>query len=420
MTRTESIPNPDVQGEPRPEIVGFNPLDAAVQADPFAHYGWLREHAPVYRAPWRRGTTLYVLSRHEDVVAALKDPATYSSRVAPAPILMFKDPPDHTRLRRSLQRAFTPRAIEELAPRVGEIAKTLAARFVAAGGGDVVDAFAHPLPAMVIGEMLGVPAERAEDLRRWSDDTIRALGGGIDLDEEALVLARQGAASLFGLLQSVLDGHRERGGVSIGAALARLAADGELTEGEALFFAQFLFVAGHETTTSLLASGAELLARDANLLARLRRSPELLPAFVEEVLRTRPSLHRLFRVTTRDVMLHGTTIPAGAPVLLLLGAANRDARRFAAGDAFDFGGDASGQLAFGWGIHVCLGAPLARLEGRIGFRALIEHVARLEIDATRQAVPIVGGTTSEFGWRALYLHVTACDRATEPNGGREG
>ena len=410
MTRKEWIPNPDLKGDPRPSVCSFDPLDAAVQADPFAHYAWLREQAPVFRAPWRKNATLYVLSRHEDVVAALKDPATYSSQVAPAPILMFKDPPDHTRLRRTLQRAFTPRAIEELAPRVEEIATALAASFVASGGGDVVDAFAHPLPAMVIGEMLGVHAERGQDLRRWSDDTIRALGGGIDLDEEALASARQGAASLFALLQSVLDGHRERGGASIGAALARLAAEGELTDGEALFFAQFLFVAGHETTTSLLASGAELLARDPVLLARLRRSPELMPAFIEEVLRTRPSLHRLFRVTTREVTLHDTTIPAGAPVLLLLGAANRDQRRFAAGDAFDLDADASGQLAFGWGIHVCLGAPLARLEGRIGFRALLEHAARLGIDATRPPVPIVGGTTSEFGWRALYLHAEGTRR----------
>src|SRR5262245_51498527 len=137
MNRKESIPIPVVQGEPRPSITGFDPLDAAVQADPFAHYAWLREQAPVYRASWRKNATLYVLSRHEDVVAALKDPATYSSRVAPAPILMFKDPPDHTRLRRTLQRAFTPRAIEELAPRVEEIATALATSFVATGGGDI-------------------------------------------------------------------------------------------------------------------------------------------------------------------------------------------------------------------------------------------------------------------------------------------
>ena len=164
---------------------------------------------------------------------------------------------------------------------------------------------------------------------------------------------------------------------------------------EALFFSQFLFVAGHETRTSLLGVGAAILARDPALLARLKAAPELLPAFVEEVLRTRPSLHRLFRVTTREVRLHGVTIPAGAPVLLLLGAANRDAERFAAGDAFTLDQDPSGQLAFGWGIQVCLGAPLARLEARIGFRVL---------DAARPPVPIVGGTTSEFGWRELYLN----------------
>ena len=211
----------------------------------------------------------------------------------------------------------------------------------------------------------------------------------------------------------MLEEHRRSGGDSIGAQLARLAADGELSDQEALFFSQFLFVAGHETTTSLLGSGAAILAGAPHLVARLRAEPALLPAFVEEVLRTRPSLHRLFRVTTRAIELHGVTIPAGAPVLLLLGAANRDARRFAAGDAFTLDGDASGQLAFGWGIHVCLGAPLARLEARIGFRVLLERTGTLEPDVGRPPVPVVGGTTSEFGWRELYLNVARV-REEEP------
>lgn len=382
---------------------GFDPRDPAIQADPFTHYAWLREAAPGYVAPWRRGARLYVLSRFDDVLAALKDPATFSSQVAPAPILMFKDPPDHTRLRRTLQRAFTPRAIDALAPRIAEIAGPLCDAFLDAGGGDFVDAFAHPLPALVIGEMLGVPEGRRHELRRWSDDTIRNLGGGIGLTAEERAAAQQGMMQLLALLQSVLDEHGRSGGDSIGAELARLASGGELSPQEALFFSQFLFVAGHETTTSLLAGGAAILAAEPALLARLKADPGLLPAFVEEVLRTRPSLHRLFRVTTRAVELHGVTIPAGAPVLLLIGAANRDRRRFAAGDAFALDGDPSGQLAFGWGIHVCLGAPLARLEARIGFRLLLERTRRLELDVTRPPVPVVGGTTSEFGWRELYL-----------------
>lgn len=384
---------------------GFDLLDPAIQAEPFAHYEWLREYAPVYAARGRKGATVYVLSRYDDVVAALKDAETFSSQVAPAPILMFMDPPDHTRLRKTLQRAFTPRAVDALAPQVEALAVALWKAYLATGGGDVVDAFAHPLPALVIGALLGVPADRRHDLRRWSDDTVRNLGGGVGLTPEERAAARDGTMQLFTVLQAVLDGHRARPDDGIGGELARLTLEGALTEPEALFFCQFLFVAGHETTMSLLASGLEVLARRPELVSRLQAAPELVPQFVEEMLRWKPSLHRLFRVVRRDVRLHGVDIPAGATILLLLGAANRDPRRYRQHDALDVDGDASGQLAFGSGIHVCLGAPLARLEGRIGFRAVLEHTARLAIDHTRPPVPITGGTTSEYGWRELHLRV---------------
>ena len=383
--------------------VAFDLLDPAIQADPFEHYARLRESGPVLEVPWRENGRAYVLSRYDDIVRVLRDPDTFSSQVASAPILMFKDPPQHTRLRKTLQRAFTPRAIEALAPRVEELAGDLYDAFLDTGGGDFVDGFAHPLPALVIGEMLGVPVERRRELRRWSDDTIRGLGGGIGMSREERQAARQGAMQLFALLQSVLEARRAAPDDSIGGELARLTNEGALGVEEALFFSQFLFIAGHETTATLFACGAEILARRPDLLERLRADPELIPRFVEEVLRWKPSLHRLFRVTRQEVTLHGVTIPPGATVVLLLGAANRDARRFAQGDALDLDADASGQLAFGWGIHVCLGAPLARLEGRVGFRLLVERTRRIAIDPSRPAVPISGGTTSEFGWRELHL-----------------
>jgi cytochrome P450 len=385
----------------------FDLLDLGIQADPFPHYAGLLDRAPVHPVPWHAGLTVWVLSRFEDVTAALKDPETFSSQVAPAPILMFKDPPEHTRIRKTLQRAFTPRAIDALAPRIEALARELWDAFLARGGGDVIDGFAHPLPALVIGEMLGVPDDRRHDLRRWSDDTVHALGGGLGMSAEARAAAQAGAMQLAALLRSVLDGWRERPGDTIGSDLARLAAAGEITDDEAAAFAQFLFVAGHETTTSLFGSGLELLARDPALRERLRAAPERLGAFVEEMLRWKPSLHRLFRVTKRDVTLHGTTIPAGSIVCLLLGAANRDPRRYPQGDAFALAGDAAGQLAFGSGIHVCLGAPLARLEGRIGFRVVLERTAHLALHPDHVPVPITGGTTSEFGWRELHLRAEA-------------
>ncbi|MGH7786374.1 MAG: cytochrome P450 [Candidatus Binatia bacterium] len=383
----------------------FDLYDAALQADPFGAYARLRDSAPVHVAQGPKGMPVYVLSRYDDVARALKEPQTFSSQVAPAPILMFKDPPEHTRLRRTLARAFTPRAIDALAPRVEALACELYEPYLAAGGGDFVDAFAHPLPAMVIGEMLGIPTDRRRELRQWSDDSIRALGGGIGLSKAEREAARGGAMQLFALLQDVLDGYRDRPGDTIGGELARLTQDAELTADEALFFSQFLFVAGHETTTALFACGAALLARQPGLLDRLRAAPGEVPRFVEEVLRCTPSLHRLFRRTTQAVTLHGVTIPDGATVLLLLGAANRDPRRFPAGDSVALDADPSGHLAFGGGIHMCLGAPLARLEGRIGFRLLIERTARIALDPAQAAQPVTGGTTSEFGWRSLPLLV---------------
>lgn len=178
---------------------------------------------------------------------------------------------------------------------------------------------------------------------------------------------------------------------------------GELTVEEALYFSQFLFVAGHETTTALFACGAALLADEPELLERLRRHPALVSRFVEEVLRTTPPLHRLFRRTRRAVEVRDTTIPCDANVVLLLGAANRDAQRFGAGDAVSLDADPSGHLAFGSGIHICLGAPLARLEGQIGFELLVARTSRLRRDPASSAEPITGGTTSEFGWRTLPL-----------------
>ncbi len=385
----------------------FDLFDPGLQSDPFRTYGRLRDAAPVHVTVGRRGEPVYVLSRYEDVTRALKDVQTFSSQVAPAPILMFKDPPDHTRLRRMLARAFTPRAIEALAPRIAALAGALYEPYLAAGGGDFVDAFAHPLPALVIGEMLGVPVNRRSELRRWSDDTIRALGGGVGLSRDERVAAREGAMQLYALLHGVLEGQRARPDKTIGGALARMTVDGELTVEEALYFSQFLFVAGHETTTALFACGAALLADEPALLEELRRQPALVTRFVEEVLRTTPPLHRLFRRTRCAVQVHDTTIPADTSVVLLIGAANRDARRFDAGDAVSLEADPSGHLAFGSGIHMCLGAPLARLEGRIGFELLVACTARLRRDPASSAEPITGGTTSEFGWRTLPLIVDA-------------
>ena len=387
-------------GEPA-TAAAFDPFDTSIQIDPFPHYARLRREGPVVRLDGAPEPT-YAVCGYDAVLAALRDPATFSSRVAPVPILLCLDPPEHTRLRAAISGVFRPRALERLSGAIEERARRLWAEYLAAGGGDVVAGFAAPLPIAVIADLLGLPPEGHGLLRRGAEASIQALGAAMRGERP-----RPEDVAAFEALRVYLDGAlaalREDPPEHAGGRLARLVNEDALTGEEALAFAQFLFVAGHETTMSLLASGADVLAREPALLERLGREPDLVARFVEEVLRLRSPLQRVFRVATRTTRLGGVGIPAGARVLLLLGAANRDPACFPDPDRFDLDRDASGHLAFGFGTHVCLGSPLARLEARIAFAVVARTTASLRPDPRAAALPITDGTLSEFGWRELPL-----------------
>lgn len=386
----------------------FDLLDAEVQVHPFAAYATMRARGPVEILDPEATSPTFVVSHHEEARAVLGDPARFSSRLLPLPALLFLDPPDHDRIRRTVSRAFTARAVAGLGDRITEIATDLTDRYVAAGGGDLVAAVSGRLPVYVIGQVLGVPTGDWEQLRHWSEDSVRALSAVGSGGEEAQS-ALAGAMALHQRLGEVAEDHAARHATdpadTIAGRLAAAEAGGELDRAELVGFLQLLFVAGHETTTALITHTAELLAHAPELQRAVRADRSLVVPLIEEVLRTSGPLQRLFRIATVDTELGGVAIPKGATVVVLIGSANRDAARFTAGDAIDLDRAETNHLAFGHGIHHCLGAPLARLEARIAVERLLDRTETIEPDPDETPVRFTGGTTSELQTTRLPLVV---------------
>lgn len=383
--------------------------DPAVQQDPFAHYVRLRAQGPVHRLPGP-GVPTYVVCGYDAARAVLGNPQVFSSRLLPLPAMLFLDPPDHDRIRRTASRAFTARAITALEPRIAAIADDLVTRFVSRGGGDVVAEVTGRLPVYVIGEMLGVPTGEWEQLRAWSDATVRALSVGAGAGGDDAEAALAGAAALHDHLGAVAEGHAASPSDTIAGRLVACEREGELDRAELVAFLQLLFVAGHETTAALLSRCVEILAGRPALLRDLQGDSALVPAFVEEVLRAYGPLQRLFRTTTTDVDVAGRRVPAGATVVVLLGAASREEGRFEGGEDIALGAADATHLAFGHGIHRCLGAPLARLEGRVAVERLVGAVSTLDLDPDRPPERFSGGTTSELQTTSLWVTVTGSRR----------
>jgi cytochrome P450 len=359
-------------------------LTDEMRRNPYPLYDRMRESSPALHVP---GPDLWMIFDYEGVKQALHDHEVWSSDVAPSrgirfEWLLFMDPPRHTHLRAILSRAFTPRSIANLEPRVREIARDLLGRVLDRGEMDLAADFAVPLPMMVIAEMLGAPSEDWPRLKEWSD-AIVGLASTILGSEEAA----RGASEVFGRADEEMKGYLERLVAERREAprddlLTRLVeaeVDGHrLGEGELLRFVQLLLAAGTETTTNLLDNAVLCLTENPAELARLRARPELLPSAIEEVLRYRSPGQAMFRVPRRDVTLHGQVIPAGKLVLALIGSANRDPRHFEDAHRFDVARDPNPHVAFGHGIHFCLGAPLSRLEGRVGLGELLAHTRSFE------------------------------------------
>ena len=382
--------------------VAFDLFDPTVQQRPFEAYVGLRDRGAVELVDPTASPLTFVVSHYESARAVLRDPETFSSRTIEAPAMLFLDPPDHDRIRRTINRAFTPRSIATLEPRIGEIASALIEPYVAAGGGDFITAVAGRLPVYVIGEMLGVPTDDWEKLREWSEATVHTLSAVLgDVDPAAVA----SSMALHAYLDEVANRRLADPDDTITGRLVTFETAGEISRDELVSFLLLMFVAGHETTTALLAHTLERLATDPALLKTVQEDRALVGPLIEEMLRTCASLQRVFRVATTDTEIAGVDIPAGSTVVVLIGAANRDNRRFAAGDQIDLDAADAAHLAFGQGIHHCLGAPLARLEARVALDRILDAATAVRLDPDHRIVRFVGGSTSELLTTALWLAV---------------
>ncbi|WP_406164946.1 cytochrome P450 [Streptomyces sp. NBC_00996] len=378
--------------------------DPAFRADPFPLYRQLREDGPVRRAVIAGGLEAWLVTRYEDGLAALSDSRLSSDvRDASDPRLLERlpatepesmlrtmlrsDPPDHTRLRRLVSKAFTARRVAELRPRVQEITDRLLDAIVPAGKADLVEDFALPLPVTVICELLGVPGADRHDFQRWTDEMI--LQGGEQPDPARVDRGwRQMSSYLTGLLA---DKRARPGDDLLSALITTRDEEHRLDEDELIAMAFLLLVAGYITTVNLIGSGIAALLAHPDQLQMLRDDPELLPGAIEEFLRydgpVNPGIARFAR---EDVTVAGVIIPRGATVLVASAIADRDPAQFPDPDRLDIARPDNAHLAFGHGIHYCLGAPLARLEGQIAIGTALGRLPHLSL-----AVP-----RSELRWRS--------------------
>ncbi|MBS0537623.1 MAG: cytochrome P450 [Proteobacteria bacterium] len=379
---------------------GFDLANVAIQANPFPAYAWLRANAPVYRL---RDVPMWVVSRHEEVEAVLRDPATFASDLGmsvPLMSIVMKDAPDHTRLRGTINRAFTPRAVQHLAPRITEVAHALLDR--AQGRMEFVHGYANPLSVTVICEMLGVPLGQRDAMNRHSRDALLASFAATGMGSaELLAEAREGLSRLMAILDAAIEAHLRAPSDNIISTLVADEAKGVLSREELRNLCALLLIGGHETTANLIASGASILAETPALWRQLKEDPALIAGFVEELARLRPPLQRIARRATRAITLAGVELPANAMLMLFPGSANRDPARWHDPDTLDLKRDGRGHLGFGTGIHTCPGGPLARMEARIAFEVLLARSDSLRLDPDERAIPVVGYAAGNLGWNVL-------------------
>ncbi len=351
----------------------LDPLPGVSTDDPFPVYEVLREKHPLHRLEER---DLWILSRHADVQAMLKDPQTWSSAhgVLPngfkpeKPTIIAMDPPRHTLLRHSVNRAFTPRRIEILSARIREIARELIAEFPASGELDVFHAFTDPLPMYVMAALLGVGREQRAMFKRCGDAIVYAQESPPELLDAA-------QAELTDYLAVVFEERRRAPKDDLISVLLSDSPDGQaLDEEEMLGLCFLLLVAGTETTTSALGNSMLLLDRYREERDWIAADPARVPAAAEELLRFDPPVHGLSRVASSDTELRGVKIAKGERAHMLFAAANRDPRAFPEPERFDPARAQNHHVSFGWGVHFCLGASLARMELRIGLEELLARV----------------------------------------------
>jgi len=365
----------------------YNPYAYQIHEDPYPAYEWLRREAPVYR---NDEIGFWALSRHADVLAGFKDTRRLSNThgVSLEPLashpeahatmsFLAMDPPRHDRMRALVSRGFTPRRIADLEPRVREIATTHIDRFISEGRCDFIADYAGKLPMDVISEMIGVPPADRDMLRAWADTVVHREDGMYDVPPAAI----DASARIVGYFQDLIAERRKHAGDDLTSALMEAELDGDrLGDKDVLAFLFLMVIAGNETTTKLLGNALYWLWRNPDQRELVRADPGLIPLWVEETLRYDPSSQALKRTLAEDVELHGTKMSKGDKLLLLIGSANRDETVFPEAARYDIQRDTTASLAFGQGTHFCLGAALARLEGRVALEEVHARMFDYDID----------------------------------------
>ncbi|MGR3503469.1 cytochrome P450 [Pseudaestuariivita sp.] len=369
--------------------------------DPYAVLAQLRTQAPVHQAP--DGT--FVLTRYDDIVQTYRDPALWSSdktaaflpKFGDTPLfehhttsVVFTDPPDHTRIRRLFQSAFTRKALAAFEPRITALVDGYLDRLEDQGKVEVVEEFSFQLPIEVVCDLLGVPGEDRELLRQWANAILTALEPALTPEQleagnTAVVQFKDYLRDLIAHRRAHPEGAQD---TEVLTVLADAEADGEkLTEIELLHQCIFMLNAGHETSTNMLSHGIHEMLQRPDQVARLREDPALIDTLVEEVLRFQAPIQINNRQATQDQVLSGVTIPAGSTVHMMINAANRDPAQFADPDTFDIGRKPNRHLSFGLGVHICAGNALARMEAVIAFQRLFARFPGLTLAAPAEIAP---------------------------------
>jgi cytochrome P450 len=376
--------------EQAPEVY-FNPWDDAFKANPYPHYKPLIDGPPriinlmlPIALVGKYDSAVRILTDHETFTAIKPDSPWIQQQFEifrGAPILQNTDPPIHTRLRRVIGRAFNPHTVGALEPRIREITGELLDRSKARGDFEVMGDLANPLPVMVIAEMLGVPSEKYRQFKQWCDAFVagQTVPPGSPVPDQTKA-ANDSLREYFAA--EIEKRKRQKGSDLISQMMAAEEQDGEaLTPEELLAFVVLLLIAGNETTTNLIGNGMLALGQNPEALPRLRSDSSLLPRAIEEMMRYDGPIQvsLALPVVRKPVEIEGVKLDAGTLMFVILAAANRDPARFASPDTFDIARDPNPHLAFGEGIHHCLGAPLARLEGRIAFEMALNKFPALRL-----------------------------------------
>ena len=373
---------------------------------PFDWYRSMRATQPVFKHPEWDGWQVF---RYTDVVRVLNEYATFSSATfngGSDPLgssMLQMDPPRHRQLRNLVTQAFTPRMVAQLEPRITAITNELLDHVAAAGQMDVVGDLAYPLPVTVIAELLGIPSELREDFKRWSDAIVAGDESHSEEERRALFQDIQG---MYGYFTQVLEERRQHPQNDLVSALLAAEVDGQrLTYMELLGFCGLLLVAGNETTTNLLGNMVLCFDENPGVVERLRNNRALVPGAIEETLRYYSPVKAMPRVTTTETMLGDQRIGSGQVIIAWIGSANRDEAEFSDPDRFDIEREPNRHIAFGRGIHFCLGAPLARLEAKIALNTMLDRlpgswqVADLPLEMVKSFV-VFGAKNLPMTWGA--------------------